>query len=242
MNIILPRDEDPRLARRIPQDWEHVTKYMLTTETTPTVPTPVVIGVNWYESFYRPVKKDRRLWVGLDSKNLGRLMGGHCVVLKPASLSDPYSWYRYYDQGQEGACVGFGTSRGVSLTERIRFDARWLYLQAQLVDRWEDTPPEEGTSVRAAFDILRSKGHIRVKRGNLSESEPKAEYGGTVNRWARSVDEVIECLGSPQFYDIGGVPFLNSWGTDYPHIVYFPLETFQRLLDEYGEAAIWTPR
>jgi hypothetical protein len=212
---------------------------MLTTETTPTVPTPVVIGVNWYESFYRPVKKDRRLWVGLDSKNLGRLMGGHCVCLKPPSMTDPYSWYDYYNQGQEGACVGFGSTRAMSLIERVRFDARWLYLQAQLVDRWEDTPPEEGTSVRAAFDILRAQGHIKVTRGK-SALTPELKYGITRNRWARSVDEVIEALGAPQLYDIGGVPFLNSWGRDYPHIVYFPLDTFQRLLDEYGEATLFT--
>ena len=40
-NIILPHDEDSRLGRRVPQDWNHVTKYGLTSDTTPAVPTPV---------------------------------------------------------------------------------------------------------------------------------------------------------------------------------------------------------
>lgn len=242
MNIILPHDTDPRLGRRIPQDWEHVSRYGITMETLPTVATPVVIGVNWYKSFYNPIKKDGRFWIGLDSKNLGTLMGGHCVCIKPLHVSDPLTWWRYYDQGQEGACVGFGSSRAMSLIERVRFDARWLYHEAQMVDAWADTPPEEGTSVRAAFDILRSKGHIHVKRGNVSDLTPDLKYGISVNRWARTVDEIVACLDSPKLYDIGGVPILNSWGTYYPHIVYMPFETLQRLLDEYGEATLMVPR
>jgi len=211
-------------------------------DTVPTVATPVVIGVNWYRNFYEPVKKGTRYWIGLDSKNLGKLMGGHCVCIKPTSLNDPRSWYYYYDQGEEGACVGFGSSRAMSLIERVRFDARWLYHEAQLVDAWDDTPPEEGTSVRAAFDILRSKGHVKVGRGNVSALTSDLNYGISVNRWAKTVDEVVACLNSPKLYDIGGVPILNSWGPYYPHIVYMPFETLQLLLDEYGEATLFTAR
>jgi hypothetical protein len=134
--------------------------------------------------------------------------------------------------------VGFGSTRGITLFERIRFDARWLYQEAQLVDRWADTPPEEGTSVRAAMDILRKVGHRRIYRGKSLTADPM--YGIIENRWARTVDEVIACLNAPQLYDIGGVPILNSWGRHYPHIVYMPLETLQRLLNEYGEATLFT--
>jgi hypothetical protein len=144
------------------------------------------------------------------------------------------------DQGHEGACVGFGSTRGIMLVERKQFDPHWLYVEAQLVDGWSDTPPEEGTSVRAAFDILRTKGHVRVYRGK-ADLTPKLEYGIIRNRWAKTVDEVLDCLGSREKLEkIGGVPMLNSWGADYPHIVYIPFETLQRLLDEYGEAALPT--
>src|SRR5687768_6806174 len=106
-NIILPKDEDSRLGRREPQDWEHVDRHSLTLETINLVPqtgTPVVIGVSWYANFYEPVRKDNKFWIGLDHRNLGKLYGGHCVCLKPPQLRDPMSWYDYYDQGQEGAC------------------------------------------------------------------------------------------------------------------------------------------
>ena len=240
MNLILPHDTDSRLGRREPQDWEHVERYSLTMETMPLTATPVILGINWYEAFYTPVKIGRRLWIGLDHKNLGRLMGGHCVCIKPPSLTDLISWWVFYNQGREGACVGFGTGRGLSLFERIRFDARQIYLDAQLVDRWGDTPPEEGTSVRAAMDILRDKGAPRVVRGKTLTYDP--QYGINTNRWARTVDEIIAALNAPQLYDIGGVPILNSWGREYPHIVYMPLETLQRVLNEYGEATLFTPR
>jgi hypothetical protein len=229
------------LGRRTPQDDEHIQKYSLTMETVPAVATPVVLGINWYEDFYTPEKDSRgRYWIGKDSRNLGKLRGGHCVVIKPSSLSDPLSWWDYYDQGSEGACVGFGSSRAMSLIERKRFDAHWLYREAQMVDGWSDTPPEEGTSVRAAFDILRSRGHVRVVRGKTTLT-PDMKYGVLRNRWARTVDEIVACLAAPKLYDIGGVPILNSWGRHYPHIVYMPLETLQRMLNEHGEATLWTP-
>jgi hypothetical protein len=42
----------------------------------------------------------------------------------------------------------------------------WLYKEAQLVDPWPETPPEEGTSEQAAAQILITKGHRRVFRGS----------------------------------------------------------------------------
>ena len=39
-----------------PSDWKHVDKYPLTAATAPSKPTPVVIGVNWYDEFDKPQK------------------------------------------------------------------------------------------------------------------------------------------------------------------------------------------
>lgn len=106
------------------------------------------------------------------------------------TLSLP-SWARdFYDQGAEGACVGFGSSQMMSILNRRRYDARWLWNQAKLVDEWPDTNPgdDEGTSVRAAMDVLRAAGHVRVLRGH---DEPVALGEGIQeNRWATEVDEV----------------------------------------------------
>lgn len=103
-------------------------------------------------------------------------------------LKDSASWWDFYDQGAEGSCVGFGSSRMMSILNRQRYAARWLYGEAQLVDEWTDTPPAEGTSVRAAMDVLRAKGHSRVWRGNARP--PALSEGIAENRWATTVDEI----------------------------------------------------
>jgi len=109
-------------------------------------------------------------------------------------------WWKQHDQGAEGSCVGFGCSAMMSITnarqrwlrdktaEAFRYDARWLYQEAQLVDDWDDTPPEEGTSVRAGCDILRLDGHRRIRFG--VESDPDPAQGIAANRWATTVDDV----------------------------------------------------
>lgn len=202
-------------------------------------------------------------------------------------------WWREHDQGMEGACVGFGSSAMMSVTNHrqrflatgrrltYRYDCRWLYQQAQLVDEWDETPPEEGTSVRASGDILRNLGHRRVQPGGTSE--PLAVHGIQAVRWATTVDEMRGALWSdlavsigvlwyssfddPQVVggerwigrqqDLGWVRgghcvcvygysdrreafrLMNSWGEEYPP-VWLTYPAMQRLLDEYGEAALIT--
>lgn len=227
------------LGRLTPPDFVHVERFHLTPQTVPSTATPVIIGVNWYQAFDRPEydASTRRFWVARNG-DLGRIRGGHSVCLKPPSLVDPLGWWRFYDQGSEGACVGFASSRAMSLLNRKRYDARWLYHEAQWVDAWAETPPEEGTSVRAAIDILRNKGHVLYKK-----AEPDLAHGILENRWAVTVEEVVECLGSQSYLNrLEGVPLLNSWGIEYPHIVWMPFNVMQRLLDEDGEATIFTDR
>ena len=83
------------------------------------------------------------------------------MCLKPRGTTDPDAWWDFYNQGYEGACVGFGISRLASQLNRKLYDGFWLYHEAQKVDEW---PGEdyEGTSVRAGLDILRTRGHCVV--------------------------------------------------------------------------------
>jgi len=236
--------EDPRLDRHIPDSWSHVTSWPLTASTTPSKPVPVTIGVNWYSNFDEPEPDSRgRWWIG--QGDLGRVRGGHCVCIEPGDPSvgpseqDTASWYRKYDQGQEGACVGFGSSRMMSLLNRRFYDARWLWNRAKEVDEWPDTNPgdDNGTSVKAAMDVLRARGHVIYQK-----AEPTLADGISANRWATHVDQVLGALQSPASERMGAVRILNSWGPSYPRRVWMPFETLQRLLDEEGEATVVTDR
>jgi hypothetical protein len=225
------------LGRVVPPDWQHVENFPLTAATFPTRPTPVVIGVNWYHEFDNP-QQDRQghYWVARDG-HVTTVRGGHCVCLKPRGTTDPDAWWSYYDQGAEGACVGFGVSRLASQLNRKIYDAFWLYHEAQKVD---ERPGEdyEGTTVRAGLDILRKRGHRVVTNGVAAR--PDVAEGIIANRWAHSIDEVLQVLG----YDgLDYVDVLNSWGREgYPHLVRMPAGVLDRLRDEEGELGLVTDR
>lgn len=99
----------------------------------------------------------------------------------------------YYDQGQYGACVGFSSSWMMSIynsppTEK--YDAMWLYHQAQLNDNDPFTDPtyDNGTYVWAAFDVLKKQGHRRVFKDR--EGDPLLSNGIKSYYWCKSVDEI----------------------------------------------------
>jgi hypothetical protein len=225
------------LGRRPPTDWRHVERYSLTTDTAPTKPTPVAIGINWYHAFDQPQQDRTGAWWIARTGSLGNIRGGHCVCLKPRGVNDTTSWWRRYDQGSEGACVGYGCSRMMSLLNRRYYDAPWLYHEAQLVDEWTDTPPAEGTSVRAALDILRTRGHRYYYAGKPKPENPAD--GISANRWARTAGEALDVLGTPE---LDYVTLLNSWGVSYPHTVRMPASVLQRLIDEDGEVGLVVDR
>lgn len=229
------------LGRRIPTDWQHVTKY--------------------------PMR---------------HLATAPATVEKV--LKDAAGWWDFYDQGSEGSCVGFGASRMMSILNRRRYAARWLYGEAQLVDEWSDTPPSEGTSVRAGMDVLRLRGHSRVYRSRTGS--PLLSEGIQENRWAATVDEirfsisqgVPVTLGVNWYRNFDGpvwrpgnewwigqgslgavrgghalccfgasdkrqaVALANSWGRDYPRKAWLPYSVLLRLLNEDGEATLVTDR
>jgi hypothetical protein len=111
-----------------------------------------------------------------------------------------------WDQGSEGACVGFGTSMMMSVRNQFqayqldtnpkthRYDPWWLWDRAKEIDEWPDTNPgdDEGTSVRAGCDVLRQRGHVRVIQGK--DRPEDISEGITTNRWAVSVDELRTAL------------------------------------------------
>lgn len=219
------------LGRKIPKDFDHVIKYPLRLSLTPIKPAPITVGINWYSNFDSPVKdKDGSWWVGKGS--LGNIRGGHCVCIPHDVKRDLASWYTYYNQGSEGACVGFGSSRMMSLLNRKQYDARWLWNQAKVIDEWPDTNPgdDEGTSVRAAMDVLRLSGHVKKGSKIVNGNEGIIE-----NRWATNIDDLFSVLQNEKYKKLGALPFLNSWGLDYPHITWMPCETWDRLMKEQGE-------
>lgn len=134
------------------------------------------------------------------------------------SLGLPW-WWKQHDQGVEGSCVGFGSSAMMSITNHYqrlkatgqdityRYAARWLYFQAQIVDEWGETPPEEGTSVRASCQVLNEKGHRRVQRG--VEGEIVAAHGISAYRWAKTVNEIRAAIFGGLAVSIGVTWYSN---------------------------------
>jgi hypothetical protein len=121
----------------------------------------------------------------------------------------PERYHAFYDQGAEGACVGYGESILMSLLNRKLYDGRWLYQAAQEIDEWTDTPPAEGTSLRAGFDILRDKGHRRIYAG--TSRPPELDEGiVSVNRWITTVDEARTAISTGMPVCIG-INWYNSF-------------------------------
>jgi hypothetical protein len=119
------------------------------------------------------------------------------------SMKFPDRYIDIYDQGSEGACCGFGGSIMMSILNRKLYDALWLYREAQILDEWAETPPEEGTSLSATFDVLRTKGHRRLWGG--TSRPPEMDEGIVeVNRWITTVDEMRTAIseGKPILFGI----------------------------------------
>lgn len=153
----------------------------------------------WYSNAQAPVEPGhglgRRMHIG--EVPFPR-MASHPVALMAAPitvnkrLNLPYHYVTGYDQGQEGACVGFAWSWAMSILNHRFYAARKLYLEAQMIDPYADTPPEEGTSTVAAAQILQQQGHWRFARGvtfPLALTEGIAQF-----RMAKTVDEIRRAI------------------------------------------------
>lgn len=227
------------LGRKFPKTFDHVDKWALG-ELTPTVQ-PVAPGISWYSSFDEPVKGKDGRYV-LKTRSLGSIRGGHCVCFVPPSMlsKDTPAFYKFFNQKAEGACEGFGHARRYAILSGKTTDAFHLYSDAT---RIEGTyPSDEGTTNDACCQALRKWG-LHMQQGVEAHridvrSEPVVEHA-TAYRWATTVDQVWAALG---ITDGSPAPFVNSWGSYYPHVVYCPPETFARLLREGGECDILTDR
>lgn len=216
------------LGRLKPDDWRHVERFPLSALAEPPVGVPVVLGLSWYVEFDEPERFGGRWWVARDGK-LSRVRGGHCICVK-ADETDPTSWWRLYDQGREGACVGFGGARMKSLLDRHAYDGEELYFATQKLGGYFG---QEGAYVRDMLEVLRTRGAVRKGRAQPDASSLIGSY-----RWATSVDEVLAVLDLPLASRLGAIPLLNSWGVAYPHVTWMTCEVLDRLLGEDGEAGL----
>ncbi len=248
--------DDPRLDRLPSDRTDHLKKYPLTAATMPSAATPVVIGVNWYSNFDRPVVRRirGRDYHVIGDGDLGRIRGGHATCLKPKGTTDAYGWWRYYDQGVEGRCVEFAWLRALSLMNRKRYDitSRWHYWQMQREDEWQGgsypgaSPFYEGTSVRAGGEVMRNRGAIAARPNGApipyeeAEASVSSTDGILVYRWARDWEDVRAVLGIPDW--LPGVPMLNSWGTGYPRQTLLLDAAGARVLAEDGEMGVAVDR
>jgi hypothetical protein len=170
-------------------------------------------------------------------------------------MTDRDEWRTFYDQGKEGACVGFGWSRCMSILnskeDTQEYAARWLWDRAKERDQWPETNPGDnnGTSVRSAAEILVAAGHVPWAEDYADDEhaertgyQPDAAQGLTAFRWAQAVDEVHGVLANEKADELSAVPILNSWGEGYPARVWMPDDVLDRLMKEEGEIAIPTDR
>lgn len=146
-------------------------------------------------------------------------------------------------------CVGFGSSRAMSLLNKKLYNAWWLWDEAKLSDDFTDTNPgdENGSTVRAAMDVLRFKGHVawNNNQAGLSVNDrdnliANKSDGIVANKWATSVDDLFSVLQNPLYEKLEAIPFVNSWGTSYPWFTWVPCKIWERLLKEDGEMTMIT--
>jgi hypothetical protein len=218
------------LGYKQPPDRKHEEKYTLRTVLPAEItrPNPVAIGIPWFRDFDpgfaggRLYQRSDGTWWLPDDIRMG-IRGWHEVCLKPPALTDLVTWWRRYDQLEEGACVSLAVSRLMSLRNRVgTYDFWWFYERC----RWRDPWPAgtAGTHARYAGETLVAEGHKTV-----AWDAPRLPQGIKSFHWALSVEEIVRVLGQDPAR--GFVVVLNSWGErGYPHLVRMSLELLDKAL------------
>jgi len=120
-------------------------------------------------------------------------------------------------------CTGFSASWVMSLLNKLAihlgYDAFWLYRQAQLVDGNRNTPPQEGSTIRAAFDTLKNKGHVIENIRTRLSNGPDVKEGVKIYRWAQTIDDIraainqrIPCVLGCNWYSEFDRPVMRKRG------------------------------
>jgi hypothetical protein len=160
-------------------------------------------------------------------------------------------WHWTHDQGEEGSCVGHGiameraitnTSQNIFLNiigwKTRRYDPIHIWNEAKKIDYWPDTNPgdDNGTSVRAGYDVARDQGLSRVRTMEFVEGvgiprpvEPgpvDVSEGILTNRWATTVDEMRTAIANGLPVTIG-----VTWWSNFDS----PVEEF----DVLGKRGYW---
>lgn len=135
-------------------------------------------------------------------------------------------WRGSHDQGREGSCVGHAVAMERAIVNRaqakatgdlrtVRYDPIQVWNEAKRVDEWPTTNPgdNQGTSVRAAYDVARTIGLSRVRTMLLGADLVPRPAGAqapdpsagvvSVNRWATSADEVRTAISAGLAVAIG---------------------------------------
>lgn len=130
-------------------------------------------------------------------------------------------WHKTHNQGQEGACVGFGTSMMLTITNlhesakagidplpNFHYNPWWLWDRSKEVDGFSDTKPGDnnGTTVRAALDTLKKRGHVRWKDERTRNSiilPPRRDDKILSYKWATTIDEVRTSINNAVPLSIG---------------------------------------
>jgi hypothetical protein len=184
------------------------------------------------------------------------------LVGLPSSAQDVVRWDigKVRDQGTEGACVGFGCK---ALLEASPFrqteglTAREIYLEARIIDEWPDPNPEDGTSVRAGLNVLKTHGLIESyvwatgmqdvldfleKRGPVVMGVTWHGYETDSDGRMRFDGPAVggHCILATGFDKIRKVvTFQNSWGTSFGHAGegYITFSDLNRELTQRGGCA-----
>jgi hypothetical protein len=118
-------------------------------------------------------------------------------------LTVPLGLRCFYDQGEMGACVGFSSSWMMSIYNCVpqqKYDAIWLYRQAQLNDNDPASDPSEdtGTYVWAAFWVLQHLGHQKK-----TEKAPDLNDGVASYYWGSTADDARTAIALGRPFVIG---------------------------------------
>jgi hypothetical protein len=125
-------------------------------------------------------------------------------------LKVPTQLRSFYNQGNLGACVGYSSSWMMSIynnNPQQKYDAIWLYHQAQLND---DDPytmidADNGTYVWSALKVLQKQGHKKIE-----ETKPDINDGIKSYYWCRNANDIRTALalGRPV---VIGIPWYNAF-------------------------------